>query len=62
MDLPSFDCVATTLALELLNFTAMNGKPIRIMSSHRNPSIISPHSKHFNQGMQSSLFQKFWGR
>jgi polyadenylate-binding protein len=28
-----------TRALELLNFTAVNGKPIRIMFSHRDPSI-----------------------
>jgi polyadenylate-binding protein len=39
MDLPSFDCVAATRALELLNFTVVNAKPIRIMFSHRDPSI-----------------------
>lgn len=26
-------------ALELLNFTPLNGRPIRIMYSHRDPSI-----------------------
>jgi hypothetical protein len=31
--------VAATRALELLNFNPVNGKPIRIMFSHRDPSI-----------------------
>lgn len=26
-------------ALEMLNFTPVNGKPIRIMYSHRDPSV-----------------------
>lgn len=33
------NCVVATRALELLNFTGVNGKPIRIMFSHRDPSI-----------------------
>ena len=39
---PFLNCTwysAATRALELLNFTAVNGKPIRIMFSHRDPSI-----------------------
>lgn len=34
-------CILITAAraLEMLNFTPVNGKPIRIMYSHRDPSV-----------------------
>lgn len=31
--------MAAARALEMLNFTPVNGKPIRIMYSHRDPTI-----------------------
>lgn len=31
--------VAAARALDVLNFTPLNGRPIRIMYSHRDPSI-----------------------
>jgi hypothetical protein len=31
--------VAAARALDVLNFTSLNGRPIRIMYSHRDPSI-----------------------
>lgn len=34
-----YGCLTATRALELLNFTPVNGKPIRIMFSHRDPSL-----------------------
>lgn len=31
--------ITAARALDVLNFTPLNGKPIRIMYSHRDPSI-----------------------
>lgn len=33
------ELMAAARALDMLNFTPLNGKPIRIMYSHRDPSI-----------------------
>jgi len=32
-------CFAASRALDVLNFSLVNGKPIRIMFSHRDPNI-----------------------
>lgn len=35
----SLELVAAARALDVLNFSPVNGRPIRIMYSHRDPSI-----------------------
>ncbi|KAJ4848048.1 hypothetical protein Tsubulata_044383 [Turnera subulata] len=46
-------------ALEVLNFTPVNGKPIRIMFSHRDPSIRkSGHGNVFIKNLDSSIDSK----
>ncbi|CAK7346720.1 unnamed protein product [Dovyalis caffra] len=46
-------------AMELLNFTPLNGKPIRVMFSHRDPSIRkSGHANVFIKNLDTSIDNK----
>lgn len=56
---PLYLYVAAANARELLNFTPINGKPIRIMFSHRDPSIRkSGHANVFIKNLDPSIDNK----